>query len=222
MKLKECPHDPGGYFIINGSEKVILMQEQMSKNRIIVEGDTSKGMICSVTSSSAQTKSKTNILLKDGRFFLQHNSFTVDVPIVILFKAMGITADKEILQYVGREQAIWAKVVPSLKQCIDAKIHTTQDACRWLQSKLRQPRFRPSRSTGKTGADITDRDVQVDIQRMLRDILITHIPMEKMNFSVRALFLGQMVRYLILLADGKIPRGGTHRGGLGHPRLSSP
>nr|VZI45905.1 unnamed protein product [Spirometra erinaceieuropaei] len=205
MKLKECPHDPGGYFIINGSEKVILMQEQMSKNRILVEGDTSKGMVCSVTSSSAQTKSKTNILLKDGRFFLQHNSFTVDVPIVILFKAMGITADKEILQYVGREQSIWTKVVPSLKQCIDAKIHTVQDACRWLQSKLRQPRFRLSRPAGKTNSDITDRDVQVDIQRMLRDIVITHVPMEKMNFSVRALFLGQMVRYLILLADGKIP-----------------
>ncbi len=120
--MKECPLDPGGYFIINGSEKVILMQEQMSKNRIIVEGDTKKGMVCSVTSSSAQTKSKTNILLKDGRFFLQHNSFTIDVPIVILIKAMGITSDKEILQSVGFEESIWTKMVPSLKQCIDAKV----------------------------------------------------------------------------------------------------
>lgn len=120
--MKECPLDPGGYFIINGSEKVILMQEQMSKNRIIVDGDTKKGMVCSVTSSSAQTKSKTNILLKDGRFFLQHNSFTIDVPIVILIKAMGITSDREILQCVGCEEAIWTKMVPSLKQCIEAKV----------------------------------------------------------------------------------------------------
>uniref|UniRef100_A0A5K3EII2 DNA-directed RNA polymerase subunit beta n=1 Tax=Mesocestoides corti TaxID=53468 RepID=A0A5K3EII2_MESCO len=208
MKMKECPLDPGGYFIINGSEKVILMQEQMSKNRIIVEGDTKKGLICSVTSSSAQTKSKTNILLKDGRLFLQHNSFTVDVPIVILIKAMGITSDKEILRSVGREEAIWAKVVPSLKQCIEAKVHTTLEACKWLQSKLRMPRFRTVRigpAGGKSGSDITDRDVQADIQRMLRDIIITHIPMEKMNFEDRVLFLGQMIRYLIMLADGKIP-----------------
>lgn len=47
--LNECPLDPGGYFIINGTEKVILMQEQLSKNRMIVEKD-SKGLItCQVT-----------------------------------------------------------------------------------------------------------------------------------------------------------------------------
>ncbi|EUB54999.1 DNA-directed RNA polymerase III subunit RPC2 [Echinococcus granulosus] len=208
MKMKECPLDPGGYFIINGSEKVVLMQEQMSKNRIIVDGDTKKGMVCSVTSSSAQTKSKTNILLKDGRFFLQHNSFTIDIPIVILIKAMGITSDREILQCVGCEEAIWTKMVPSLKQCIEAKVHTTLEACKWLQSKLRAPRFRPAKIVsigGKSGTDITDRDVQADIQRMLRDIIVTHVPMKKMNFQDRVLFLGQMIRYLVLLADGQIP-----------------
>jgi len=43
--LKECPLDPGGYFIINGTEKVILVQEQLSKNRIIVEADTKKNIV---------------------------------------------------------------------------------------------------------------------------------------------------------------------------------
>uniref|UniRef100_A0A4W6E8J3 DNA-directed RNA polymerase subunit beta n=1 Tax=Lates calcarifer TaxID=8187 RepID=A0A4W6E8J3_LATCA len=38
-KLNECPLDPGGYFIVKGQEKVILIQEQLSKNRIIVEQD---------------------------------------------------------------------------------------------------------------------------------------------------------------------------------------
>lgn len=154
MKLKECPLDPGGYFIINGSEKVILMQEQMSKNRIIVEGDTNKGtLVCSVTSSSAQTKSKTNIVMKDGRFFLQHNSFTADVPIIILIKAMGITSDKEILQYVGREENIWTNMVPSLKQCVDAKVSKIMSQvwsynlffwssdCKWIPSLQCIPLF---------------------------------------------------------------------------------
>lgn len=35
--LGECPQDPGGYFVVKGTERVILMQEQLSKNRIIVE-----------------------------------------------------------------------------------------------------------------------------------------------------------------------------------------
>ena len=31
--MGECPLDPGGYFIVRGQEKVILIQEQLSKNR---------------------------------------------------------------------------------------------------------------------------------------------------------------------------------------------
>jgi DNA-directed RNA polymerase III subunit RPC2 len=30
-ELKECAYDPGGYFVVRGVEKVILMQEQLSK-----------------------------------------------------------------------------------------------------------------------------------------------------------------------------------------------
>ena len=40
----ECPLDPGGYFVVKGTEKVILIQEQLSKNRIIIDLD-SKGQV---------------------------------------------------------------------------------------------------------------------------------------------------------------------------------
>lgn len=43
--LHECPLDPGGYFIVNGTEKVILVQEQLSKNRIIVEKNVKKDLV---------------------------------------------------------------------------------------------------------------------------------------------------------------------------------
>jgi DNA-directed RNA polymerase III subunit RPC2 len=48
-KLSECPIDPGGYFIVRGTEKAILIQEQLSKNRMIVEGDKKGNATCSVT-----------------------------------------------------------------------------------------------------------------------------------------------------------------------------
>lgn len=44
-RLNECPLDPGGYFIVNGAEKVILVQEQLSKNRVIVETDAKKDTV---------------------------------------------------------------------------------------------------------------------------------------------------------------------------------
>ena len=48
-RLGECPLDPGGYFIIRGTEKVILVQEQLSKNRIIVDLDRKGLPVASVT-----------------------------------------------------------------------------------------------------------------------------------------------------------------------------
>ena len=36
-KMQECLYDPGGYFIVRGAEKVLLMQEQMSKNRLLLD-----------------------------------------------------------------------------------------------------------------------------------------------------------------------------------------
>ena len=44
-RLQECPLDPGGYFVVTGTEKVILVQEQISKNRVIVEKGTRHGIV---------------------------------------------------------------------------------------------------------------------------------------------------------------------------------
>jgi DNA-directed RNA polymerase III subunit RPC2 len=52
-RMNECALDPGGYFIVNGTEKVILVQEQLSKNRVIVEADPKKSIVsASVTRSN--------------------------------------------------------------------------------------------------------------------------------------------------------------------------
>jgi DNA-directed RNA polymerase III subunit RPC2 len=89
-KMTECPLDPGGYFVVRGTEKVILVQEQLSKNRIIVEMDGRGAGVtvqASVTSSTHERKSKTYVICKYGRLLLRHNSLHEDVPIVIVLKA---------------------------------------------------------------------------------------------------------------------------------------
>jgi DNA-directed RNA polymerase III subunit RPC2 len=48
-KMLECPLDPGGYFVCRGVEKVILIQEQLSKNRIIVDTDKKGSVEATVT-----------------------------------------------------------------------------------------------------------------------------------------------------------------------------
>ena len=73
-------------------------QEQLSKNRMIVEVDRLGMVTCQVTSSTHGTKSRTNITTKAGRYYLKHNSMEKDVPVAIVFKAMGVTSDQEIVQ----------------------------------------------------------------------------------------------------------------------------
>lgn len=48
-RANECPLDHGGYFVVKGTEKVLLIQEQLSKNRMIVDKDNKGHAMCSVT-----------------------------------------------------------------------------------------------------------------------------------------------------------------------------
>jgi len=86
VKMNECPIDPGGYFVVKGVEKVILVQEQLSKNRIIVEVDRKGQVGASVTSSTHERKSKTNLISKGGRLYIKHNTLSEDIPVVIALK----------------------------------------------------------------------------------------------------------------------------------------
>ena len=68
----------------------------MSKNRIIIEIDSKQNFCAQVTSSTYTTKSRTTIVHKHDKFYLKHNTFGEDIPVVIAFKAMGMQSDQEI------------------------------------------------------------------------------------------------------------------------------
>lgn len=61
--------------LLQGTEKVILMQEQLSKNRIIIDVDSHQQVTASVQSSTHEKKTQCGIVLKHGRFMLRQNSF---------------------------------------------------------------------------------------------------------------------------------------------------
>ena len=64
---QECSYDPGGYCVIRGTEKVILMQEQLSKNRVIIELDAKDNISAAITSSTHERKSRCNIFFKNNK-----------------------------------------------------------------------------------------------------------------------------------------------------------
>jgi DNA-directed RNA polymerase III subunit RPC2 len=115
-EMKECPYDPKGYFIIKGTEKVVLMQEQMSRNRIIVEKDSkSDGMVANCASNTLETKSRITLLIKGSKIYVKSNSFTEIIPVIIVFKAMGYLQDQEIVQMIGTEKKILEEIFLSFQ-----------------------------------------------------------------------------------------------------------
>lgn len=185
--LNECPIDPGGYFIANGTEKVILIQEQLSKNRIIVEVDKKGNIGCSVTSSTAERKSRTSIVAKQNKFCLKHNAMSEDVPVVVIFKAMGMECEQEIVQMVGCEEEVISTFAPSLEECHKLNIYTQLQALQYVGSKVRQ------RATwGKSRTKVEE------ARELLAGVMLAHVPVIKYDFKAKCVFLALMVRRVIL------------------------
>lgn len=184
-KLNECPIDPGGYFIVRGVEKVILIQEQLSKNRMIVDVDRKGVVECSVTSSTHERKSRTNLITKAGRFYLKHNSFAENIPVVILFKAMGVVSDQEIVQLVGSNETILSSFAPSLEECANLKVFTQMQALQYLGGKARRTAWSKHKSKIDEAVDI------------LSGVVLAHVPVEEYDFRMKCVYLALMLRRVI-------------------------
>ncbi|OEL36735.1 DNA-directed RNA polymerase III subunit 2 [Dichanthelium oligosanthes] len=161
-RLGECPLDPGGYFIVKGTEKVILIQEQLSKNRIIIDTDSKGRVIASVTSSTHEIKSKTVITLDKEKIYLQLNQFTKPIPIIVVMKAMGMESDQEVVQMVGRDPRYGDLLFPSIQECASERIYTQQQALQYMDEKVTYP----GAGNQKEGRS----------KSILRDVFIAHVP----------------------------------------------
>ncbi|PVD29148.1 hypothetical protein C0Q70_11745 [Pomacea canaliculata] len=192
-KLNECPMDPGGYFIVRGTEKVILIQEQLSKNRMIVDIDSKGNIECSVTSSTHEKKTKTYVIVKHEKYYLKHNSFSEDLPVAIVFKAMGIECDQEIVQMVGGEEDMLAAMAPCLEECHRAQVFTQNQALKYIWSKIR------TRSLWGQKKSKTD-----EAREVLHNLVLAHVPVPQWNFKIKATYMALMIRRVILAQTGRI------------------
>jgi DNA-directed RNA polymerase III subunit RPC2 len=176
MAAQECPLDPGGYFVVRGTEKVILMQEQLSKNRIILERDAKGDVSTSVHSSTHLRQTKCTVVDRGAPkgMILRHNSFTDDVPIILVFKAMGVVSDQEILSLVGSDPATLNAMAASIAAC--PGVHSQEQALDRLGRLVRAPMF-PSR-VRKPGFGEPDtlRFAREQAAETLANVVLSHIP----------------------------------------------
>jgi DNA-directed RNA polymerase II subunit RPB2 len=106
--IGECTYDTGGYFIINGNEKSVIAQERAAENKIYVypvKTSTKyilQAEIKSVPDGKCISPKQINIMVcsKSTGFghpiVIQIPRIKIPIPIVTLFRALGVIADKDI------------------------------------------------------------------------------------------------------------------------------
>lgn len=171
------------------------MQEQLSKNRIIVETDRLGLIQASVISSTQEKKSKTYVgCVKGGKIVLKHNSLTIDVPVFIALRAMGMLSDKEIIELIcGKNEDYIELIAPAIEEAAKLQVYTQKEALDFIGAKVK-----PSLRTHRYGIK---RDPAEEAKELLATTVLAHIPVPEQqnvkNFRAKAIYIAEMVRRVL-------------------------
>ncbi|MBC7218981.1 MAG: DNA-directed RNA polymerase subunit B'', partial [Hadesarchaea archaeon] len=185
----EDPLDPGGYFIINGSERVIVTQEDLASNAILVERDEHMGTeVAKVFSTHRGFRSLVVVERKrDGLLRVAFPAVPGQVPFVVIMRALGIESDKEIVSAVSEDPEIIRELFENLQEAIDVK--TKEDALDIIGKRV---------AIGQT------RDYRLQrAQEVLDKYLLPHIGSGTDDRIAKGYYLGSMAEQVIELALGR-------------------
>jgi len=192
VKEGEDWRDPGGYFIINGSERVLVIQEDVAVNRVLVdtarEGTniTHSAKVISVAPAGYRIPIILD-RLKDGTLVVNWPAVPTKIPFVVLMRALGLVTDREILYAVSFDPEIQKELLPSLLAV--REIDTVEDALDYIGSRV---------AIGQT------REARIERAQQLLDLyFLPHVGTSPKDRIKKALFLGQMANKLIEFALGR-------------------
>jgi len=138
VRQGEDPLDPGGYFIVNGSERVIVAIEDLAPNRILVDIDT-RGVNpvyqAKVFSTTVGFRARIELRMKaNGSLFTSVPGVPSEIPFVILMRALGLESDREIAEAVSLDKTVQSELEPSFEMAGD--IGTVEDALLFIGNRV--------------------------------------------------------------------------------------
>eukprot|EP00798_Chlamydomonas_sp_ICE-L_P025089 gene25089-biopygen19543 len=197
----ECPYDMGGYFVIDGREKVIVTQEERVPNRLYtrrgekIEDDKLilKAFIRCVSTDARDVFPRTSVfrVMTSGEITATVTHINEGaVPVTTLFRALGIKSDRAILKTIFHEDPgeernkveiafMHASIVAGHKSGVSSQ----RGAIDFL---IPRARFKS----------------QLDLKSVLTDDLFPNVGR---TFEAKAIALGAVVRHLVRAALGKEP-----------------
>jgi len=192
MELIEAGEDPdhsGGYFIINGTERVLVLIEEISTNRIIVE----KSNIANITETARIHSSKDGYVQRhiierrtDG--IVRINFANINkLPAIILLRALGLESDKEIIDAISSDPDVQQEFYSNL---FETESSTIEQAIEEIGSHLRIPQ----------------KEYKIErAQKTIDRYLLPHLGQDKKDRKEKALFLGKAIERILKCHLKKIP-----------------
>jgi len=138
LSVGEDPKDPGGYFIINGSERVIVAVEDLAPNRIMVTQKEANGreQYAAVVLSAAhgrQVRVEVSHKVRNPlRVFFSR--IYKGVPAIVMLRALGMTSDKDIVNMVSPVKEIQELLEPSFREA--EGVETPEEALRYIGNRI--------------------------------------------------------------------------------------
>ena len=192
FNMGECKNDVGGYFIIDGKEKVIISQEKFSDNMIYVKDKGNElyshsAAIRSVSEDASKPIRTVSVKIvaptskhKNGQIVVEIPNVKKPIPLFIVMRALGVESDKDIIKYclldIDKYETYVDLFIPSIHN--DERIFNQENALKYIST------FTKIKTIPST-------------LHILMDYFLPHIG--ELNFQVKAYFLGHMVKELLLV-----------------------
>jgi DNA-directed RNA polymerase subunit B len=186
----EDSNDCGGYFIVNGAERVIVALEDLAPNRILVDVDNSgthPAYKAKVFSTTVGFRARIELELKsDGGLYVNMPGVPTEIPFIVIMKALGMESDKELVELVSYDSQIQDQLEISFEKALG--VISVKDAVLYIGNRVAHGQVEEYRL--KKAETIVDRN------------FLSHIGRTPEKRHDKALFLGEMAVRVIELKLG--------------------
>ncbi len=217
-ELGECSEDIGGYFIIQGGERIIISQERMSENVPFVFRNNKvrnkEAEVIEVKSigpdNEGAPKSMAVKIVQHAKNAIAPEHIIVtcprikaEIPLFVMFRALGIESDKDIIELIcGTVETPYAMI---FQECIEeaAGVLTQAAAHEWLAANLGSgggSRESYSASTLQS----TKPPRVATIKEVLAEELLPHIGGASMMYE-KACYIAFVTKKVLDVFTGQIP-----------------
>ncbi|MEA3190839.1 MAG: DNA-directed polymerase subunit [Thermoplasmata archaeon] len=197
VEMQEDPLDPGGYFISNGTERVLITLEDLAPNRVLVEKATRYGTDVEIAKVFSQHEGYRALVVverkKDGDLMVTVPSASGQIPLVVLLRALGMESDEEIVHAIMTDKKEQGAMEPLIFGNIESAaeeygVTTREDAIAYLGKRLAGGQAKEYRV--KRVEALMDRNLLPHLGQEPEDRITKAIFLARMGSAVFELFLG--------------------------------